>query len=331
MQRALDKVTTAKSFDLIQVEDNVMANYRLRTLSPRVLTEHEVRALEPDEFDVRLLPLGDNSLISRVGLLRKIVSYAERRRWQQYQPAIWKLFDRIQVFTNRDASIIRSMAPQLAGRVRLNPFGVRIPPEADHSNEKPDSLIFIGMFMHPANVDAALWIANEIMPLLRRQRPGIRLRLVGGHAPASVRALAADDIAVTGYVPAVRPLLEEAALVLAPVRVGGGMRMKVLEAMAMGKAVVTTPLGAEGLTFDQNELPLGIGSDAGSIATIAASLLGSDQARRDLGSRARAFVTQRHTWSAYIQRLEASYAELHAWTTTQTDAAPSRLSQAPKS
>jgi len=312
MQRLLDRLLREKSFDVVHVEDNAMANYRLQTATPRVLTQHDVRAPAPDEFDVRLLPLGNHETLFKVRWIRHSLNEAERRRWEKYQPSAWRRFDRIQVFTERDAEIIRSMATALAGRVRVNPFGVTPPAEVDGNREERDTVIFVGMFLHPANIDAALWITNEIMPLLRRQRPGIRLIIVGGQPPESVRALASEDIMVTGYVPAVQPFLERAAVVLAPLRVGGGMRMKVLEAMAMGKAVVTTPRGAEGLAFYRSQPPLVISRDAEGIASITSTLLASEGARRALGRRARAFVLEHHSWPAFVQRLEAMYAELQS-------------------
>jgi glycosyltransferase involved in cell wall biosynthesis len=194
--------------------------------------------------------------------------------------------------------------------VRINPFGIDIPEKAIPSLEEPGTVVFVGGFNHFPNVDAALWLGNEIVPLLRRLRKGIRLIIVGDNPPAALRAMACDDIMVTGRVPSVKPYLDRAAVVLAPVRRGGGMRVKVLNAMAMGKAVVTTPLGAEGLIGPRNDLPIAIGETAEEIATATTSLLASPEHRRALGIRARAFVTEHHTWSAYAARLEAIYAEL---------------------
>lgn len=312
MQHLLDTLLAKEPFDLLQVEDNVMGDYRLRSHAPRVITEHDVRAPGPTEFDVRLLPLDNLGALWKFKSVRQFVSAAERRRWAQYQPTIWKRFDRVQVFTERDATVIRTMAPKLAGRVFVNPFGIDSPLEADRSQEQDDTVLFFGMFLHPANVDAVLWIAQEIMPLLRTARPGIRMMVVGGRAPESVRSLASDRIIVTGHVPSVRPYLERAAMVLVPVRVGGGMRMKVLEAMAAGKAVVTTPLGAEGLSFDRDRPPLAIAQDSQGIAAVTAELLQSPDRRRSLGSRAHAYVRQHHSWPAFIRRLEAIHAELQS-------------------
>jgi glycosyltransferase involved in cell wall biosynthesis len=300
MQRLLDQLLREQKFDLLQVEDNSMGNYCYRTQIPSVLTEHEVR----------YFPAGDREHRSTENWMRRRLSEAEQRRWQEYQPNVWRRFSRIQVFTPRDAATIGMIAPDVASRVRINPFGVDVPAEAHPNREQPDEVVFIGGFGHPPNVDAALWLCKEIMPRLRSLRPGIRLSIVGSYPTNAVRALARDDVIVTGRVPSVEPYLERAAVVLAPLRIGGGMRVKVLQAMGMGKAVVTTPLGAEGLTSDGEHPPLSIAETAEDIAVATARLLISCEDRHALGRRARAFVTERYSWSGYRERLEAVYQEL---------------------
>ena len=300
MQRLLDRLGDERAFDLIQVEDNAMASYRYPSDIPRVLTEHEVRVPSP---------AGDTGQgLARIS--RGVLRTAEWRRWRAYQRAVWRRFDRIQVFTPRDAHAVHIIAPEVTDRVRVNPFGVCVPAEPDLSREEAESVVFVGGFVHRPNVDAALWLGYEILPLLRTRRPGIRLFIVGDQPPEAVRALAGDDIVVTGRVPAVEPFLERAAVVLAPVRLGGGMRMKVLQAMALGKAVVTTPLGAEGLAPGSGSIPLQIGHDAVELADATLELLAAPEARLALGRRARAFVAEHLSWMSYGRRLEAIYAEL---------------------
>ena len=123
-------------------------------------------------------------------------------------------------------------------------------------------------------------------------------------------ALACSDIVVTGAVPKIEPILEQAAVVLAPLRIGSGMRMKVLYALAMGKAVVTTSRGAEGLAIDGLQPPLVVADDAQEIAIAAANLLCSVEHRRALGNEARLFAQEYYSPQAYARRLEAIYAEL---------------------
>jgi len=321
MQNLLDRLLATQAFDLVHVEDNALADYRYMTSVPRLLTEHDVRIPVDGEFDVAFLPIADHPLL-RIQLIHQAINAGEQRRWQRYQPAAWRRFDLIQVFTKRDAAAIAKIAPNVASRLRVNPFGAYPQPQANPALELSDSIIFVGMFLHPANVDAAIWLATEIMPLLRVRRPAVRLTIVGGNAPDSVLKLAADDISVLGFVPDVQAYIEQAAIVVAPLRIGGGMRMKVLQAMSLGKAVIATPLGAEGLSVDGTQPPVAISSEANGIARLVCDLLSSDEVRHDLGRRAREFVLEHFSWKAYGQRLEAIYGELKSMAHQKHEGSP---------
>jgi glycosyltransferase involved in cell wall biosynthesis len=113
-------------------------------------------------------------------------------------------------------------------------------------------------------------------------------------------------------VPEIEPWLERAALVLAPLRIGGGMRMKVLQAMAMGKAVVTTSRGAAGLAAGGQAPPLAVADDVEGMVAAAAALLADPAGRQALGRQARAHVTQHFSPQAHVRRLESIYARLLA-------------------
>jgi len=300
IQQILDDLLAQKRFDLIQVEDNAMGVYRYRTTLPIVFTEHEVRRRRP----IQWRKPDDQNWINWA------LSEINWQRWPRYHREVWKRFDRIQVFTTRDATRIRSMAPEVADRVCMNPFGIELPARSDPDIEQRDTVVFVGNFTHLPNVDAALWLGHEIMPRLRELCPAVRLSLVGIYPPQNVMALACSDIVVTGAVPKIEPILEQAAVVLAPLRIGSGMRMKVLYALAMGKAVVTTSRGAEGLAIDGLQPPLVVADDAQEIAIAAANLLCSVEHRRALGNEARLFAQEYYSPQAYARRLEAIYAEL---------------------
>jgi glycosyltransferase involved in cell wall biosynthesis len=293
LQPVLDRLLAERSFDVVAVEDNAAAVYRLRTSAPVVFTEHEVRRPRPLRLSARPADL---------------LSELDWRRWPRYHTSTWSAFDLIQVFTPRDAEGVRAVAPELADRVRVNPFGLELPdalPPADASSRE---LVFVGNFTHPPNVDAALWLGSEIMPALRAQGTGARLTVVGPWAPASVRALACGDIRVTGRVDEVRPYLEAAAVVLAPLRIGGGMRMKVLEALALGRPVVTTPRGAEGLEAAP-EGAFAVAETATGFTDVVRRLLAEPSARVEMGARARAYAVEEHSPAAYAARLERVYEE----------------------
>jgi len=285
LQTLIDELARKQRFDVLQIEDNAVGEYRYPEGVPTVFTEHEVR-----------VPATTGSL--------------EPSRWPGYQRRVWGRFDRLQVFTQRDAEAMQAMAPYVADRVRVNPFGVTVPPTAGAFPETQGEVVFTGGFYHAPNVDAAVWLGSEIFPALRRLCPDAHLTIVGVDPPPSVRALAGPAVTVTGRVPRVETFIERAAVVLAPLREGGGMRVKVLQALALGKAVVTTPLGAEGLAWGAAPAPLIVARDAFGIAQAAADLLADKAARDELGRRARSYVLEQHGWAAYVRRLEAIYAEL---------------------
>ena len=301
-QAALDRLVATRRFDVICVEDNSMAALRYPRDVPLVLTEHEVRPARPIDW----------SGLRQGQLLQWAFREADWRRWPRYQAAVWERFGRVQVFTAKDAERSAALAPRLAARVRVTPFGIALPAPAPAEREEPGAVLFVGNFTHPPNVDAAAWIVGEILPRLRTRVPRLRLRLVGADPPEAVRTLAGEDVEVTGTVPDVESYFARSALLLAPLRIGGGMRMKVLEAMARGKAVVTTGRGAAGLDAVGVQPPLILAEDAEGLADAAALLLGDESARRALGRRARDFVAEHFSADAYAARVEATCSELIA-------------------
>ncbi len=299
LQPVIDRLAATRSFDVVAVEDNPLAVLRFPAGTPAVLTEHEAVRAPAAEF--RASRLRERPM--------RALRAADWRRWDAFLPSAWAKFDLLQVYCDGDARAVVRQAPGLGGRVRVNPYGMELPPPCDPAGEQAGTILFTGTFAHLPNRDAARWLATEIMPAVRARRPEARLRLVGSSPPREVLDLHGPGVEVIADAPSVRPHLEAAALVIAPVRSGGGMRMKVLEAMAAGKAVVTTPLGAEGFDVLDPAPPLAIAEGADAIAAATAALLGDDGMRRDLGRGARDFARRRHTPGAWAARLEAVYEE----------------------
>jgi glycosyltransferase involved in cell wall biosynthesis len=299
IQRILDRLVAEVPFDVIAVEDSAMSVFRYPQGVPIVFTHHEV--LRPRAVDWRAGPPPN--------WLRWAFGELDWRRWAGFQRRAWSRFDLVQVFSRRDAETIAALAPELAPRVRVNPFGLVLPPPCDPAREVAGTVLFVGNFAHPPNCDAAIWLAREIMPALAIRSPAARLRIVGTSPPPEVRALAGPGVELVADAPSVLPHLEQAAVVLAPVRTGGGMRMKVLQAMAAGKAVVTTRRGSEGYTGFDEEPPLSIADSAEEIVAATAELLADEERRRRLGARAREFSERHHSPTAWARRLTGVYAE----------------------
>lgn len=299
VQPLLDRVTASRRFDLIAVEDSPMSALRFPAGVPAVLTEHE--AFRAAASDWRAQRPADRPAAA----LRRI----DWGRWGDFQAAAWQRFDLTQVFCPSDAEAIRARRPQLAPRLRVNPFGIALPEPPDPAGESPDTLLFVGNFTHLPNRDAALWLAREIMPAVWERQPGARLRIVGSAPPREVTALAGEGIEVIADAPSIEEHIAAAAVVMAPVRSGGGMRIKVLEALARGKAVVTTSRGAEGYMEFGPEPPLVVADDPGEIAAETAGLLADPARRREFGARAGEFAHRHYSPSAWGGRLEAVYEE----------------------
>ena len=146
------------------------------------------------------------------------------------------------------------------------------------------------------NADAALYFARDVLPLVQRECPDVRFHIVGAAPPAQVTALGSASVIVHGRVDDVRPHFKSAEVVVVPVRAGGGTRLKVLEAAASAKAIVTTPLGAEGLAFEDGR-DLLVADSAPAFAAAVVTLLRDPTRREALGASARAAVGP-YDWTA---------------------------------
>ena len=301
-QGTVDRLAAEREFDIVAVEDSALSVFRYPAGVATVYTHHEVLRPRPVQW--------------RPGPPRRWPGWAfgelDRRRWRRFQAEAWRGFDRVQVFSGRDAEAIAELAPDVAERVRIDPFGLVLPPAADPAREVPGTILFVGAFHHPPNRDAAEWLARGILPAVLERAPAARLRIVGSAMPPEVLGLAGPNVEMVADAPSVRPHTEAAAVVMAPVRTGGGMRMKVLQAMAAGKAVVTTPRGTEGYTGFGEEPPLAVGESTAEIAAATAVLLEDEASRRDLGARARAFAERHHSPEAWAERQTAVFEEARA-------------------
>jgi glycosyltransferase involved in cell wall biosynthesis len=149
------------------------------------------------------------------------------------------------------------------------------------------------------NIDAVTWFACDVLPLLRRRHPGLRFHIVGRSPSAAVQALAGPAVVVTGTVPDVRPYLQHAAVVVAPLRLARGIQNKVLEAMAMGRPVVAAAACAEAIDAEPGRELLAANDEHDYVRSIE-GLLDLPERAQALGAAGRACVVQRYTWAAHL-------------------------------
>ena len=284
--------------DLVQAELGVMGQYLAGLAGPTVLVEHDPGATAA--ADLAAWERGPR----RLG--RRVDAFA----WRRYERRVLAAADATVAFTEHDRVTLRALAPE-AQVERIAP-GVRLPAQpSDPVGTLPPRVLFLGSFIHPPNIDAAIRLARDIMPSVRARVPEAQLEIVGDAPPAAVRALAGDRVAVTGRVDDVRPHVDGAAVVAAPLRLGGGMRVKVLEALAAGKAIVATPRALAGLGLVPGTHALVADRDA-DLGVALAELLEDPERRRRIGAAAREWAEAHLGWEHAVAAYTGLYERLLA-------------------
>ena len=282
--------------DLVQLEFPVMGQYLTaleEVQAPRVLVDHDASVRDLRTWHGSFAPL---------------TRALDERAWRGFERRVLNQVQAAVVFTEADRMALERLGTST--QVVRIPLGSSISASPlDPAGREPLGVVFVGNFAHPPNSDAALWLASEIFPAVRALRPGARLTLVGRSPPPEIQALEGEGVVVTGEVADVTPYLEDAAVVAAPIRTGGGMRVKVLEALAAGKATVATPLAAAGLDVTSGE-QLEIAETAESFRDALAGLLDDEPRRRGLGQSARCWATEHLGWEASVAAYEELYASL---------------------
>lgn len=230
----------------------------------------------------------------------------QSRRMQAFERQECRRFDHVIAVSELDRDTFRDT--YAVSQVSSIPTGVDVDFFRPSSSAAiaPRELVFVGSMDWMPNVDAVAWFVTDILPLVRRHVPDASLSIVGRDPARTVRELAArvPGVTVTGTVPDVRPYLERCAVVVVPLRVGGGTRLKIFEAMAMEKAVVSTHIGAEGLPIaNGNELLLA--DDPRAFAGAVVSLLQDRAMARRLGEAAAMRVRRDFGWAAVSQQFAA--------------------------
>jgi polysaccharide biosynthesis protein PslH len=291
--------------DLIQVEFHIMGQYLSAVngyRSPRVLTEHEpgVQAAE----DLAQATPGP----------RRLLHSLDKHAWRRYERRLFAEVDATVVFTGRDQQLVAELAP--SARIERVPLQT-VPPARplDPVGKPPLSLLFVGNFVHPPNIDAAMRLVHRIFPGVQARFPEARLYIVGNQPPPELQQATNSQVYVTGYVPDIAPYLDRAAAVVVPLRMGGGMRVKILEAIAAGKAVVASSLALEGLDLVDGEQVLQAESDEEFRARIN-HLLAHPEERARLATNARRWACSHFNWNDSIDQYERLYADLLSTGTT---------------
>lgn len=302
MQNALNTICSEHHFDIVLFESVLVAGYQLPSEVKIVIDQHNI----------------EHELLERTheqekALLRKWYSWHESRLLKQGEIERCRKADVVLVTSEREYSALKNLLP--AQQFEVIPNGVDTTKFIQYvpAREIAHRIIFTGSMDYYPNINAVLYFARRSWPLIRSQIPGATWQIVGKDPPSEVKALAGlPGITVTGTVPDVTSYLASAEVAIAPLQIGSGTRLKILEALAMRKAVVSTSLGCEGLSVTSGK-HLIVADQAQVFAQAVIDLMQNAEKRKALGDAGRILVETEYSWekcgNQLLQVLETHFEE----------------------
>ena len=304
--RRILEIATEGKFDLVHADHLHMARYGHLVSDelgiPFAIREHNFESTIVQRFYQN----------QRNPLLRAY-GYLEYKKLARYEKNMCGKADLNVMITEEDQSRLRSM--DSAVKTVVVPAGVDIDffrPARSIPGDGPVpdlSILSVASMDWFPNVDAVLWFCDEVLPKILETHPSAVFQIVGRGVPDAVRAKASDNVKIIGFVDDVRDYMERALVMVVPLRIGGGMRLKILNALAMAKAVVSTPIGCEGIAVEDG-VNISVAEEGAEFATRVSELLSDAALREKMGGSGLAFVRESHTWPKLIADLESEYTRL---------------------
>ena len=300
MKQLVRRLTSERKFDIVQFEFASLAQYVTEARSgKKILHEH----------DVTFRP-AYRAYKHATSLLRRAVLFIEWCRWSAYERTMMRQFDRVLCVTEQDKMLLEKLSG--SNRISYFPRAVDMPGHVpEEQKRKPQTLLFVGTFSHRPNTDAALWLVREIFPLIAKRFPGSVLSIVGSDPPDELLAHSEHNpnIKVPGFVDDVAKYFQESSVFIAPLRFGGGVKVKILHAMALGIPVVTTRVGTEGIDgFEPGDAL--VGESASKLADCVCELFSDPSRASEVGKRGSEIVRRGYSWSSAVARLDKIYSDV---------------------
>jgi sugar transferase (PEP-CTERM/EpsH1 system associated) len=294
-------------FDFVQVEAIEMAQYGLAV--KEMSASHQPLVVF-DDINAEYL-LQRRAFEADVKHPRRwlgaLYSLIQWQKLERYEELTCRRLDRIVVVSEADARALQTLLPNLRCFVVPNGVDTSYFHPTGAEQESDTTLVFTGKMDFRPNVDAVLWFAQEVLPLIRREFPETEFNVVGRNPHPRLEAVRnAPGVRLEGYVSDIRPYVAQAAVYVVPLRVGGGTRLKVMEAMSMGKAIVSTSLGCEGIDV-AHEQELLMADDPAAFAHSVVDLMKDRNRRRELQTTARRVAEIEHDWRQITPLLERVY------------------------
>ncbi|MBI5215708.1 MAG: glycosyltransferase [Ignavibacteriae bacterium] len=298
MGQLIEKVTSEKQFDVVQFEFTHMGQYQQFVRSGRVVL---------DELDVTYRP-AYRLYKKQKQPFKKFFAYVEWCRWKKFELRLIQQCHHILTITEQDRLLLQWLSKN--NNISYFRRGVDIPVELTQKRI-PHTILFIGSFSHQPNVDAVRWLVHEIFPLVNRKFPDVVCTIIGKNPPQDVVNASEKNsgIKALGFVEDIRQYLHSCSVFVAPLRYGGGVKIKILEAMAHGIPVVTTKIGAEGIDGISSESVI-LGETPVKIASHICNLFDDPQRAETLARNAYENIVQHYSWEVVIERLEKIYGKI---------------------
>ncbi|MES1174360.1 MAG: glycosyltransferase [Myxococcales bacterium] len=302
-QRALRDMLQATQYDVVQFEFMQMAAFRFersaRVRPTFVLDEHNI------EYDILKRTAGASGAIPRL-----VYNSLNWRKLAREEHTAWQRFDGVALTSARDEALLRSESPRVPTAVIPNGVDLTAFSPATAPTD-PDMLLFFGAINYQPNHDGVVYFIDHVLPKIRRANPRVKFCILGPGARQEVHDRKGNGVEVLGMVDDVGPYIEKAAAIVVPLRVGGGTRLKIVEALAKGKAIVSTRLGAEGLDV-VHERHLLLADEPDDFADQVSRVLADAELARRLGNNGRELVERQYGWQSIVQRLLDFYGQLRA-------------------
>jgi polysaccharide biosynthesis protein PslH len=302
LQLTLDQVLRARRFDVVNLEFPYLGHYDLRQ-APRgqkrpslVVDSHEIAYDLARQF-------------ARAGgnLGRRLYAGANWRKLRREELRSYRDADGVYLCSATDERRLLDQVPGVRTTVIPNAADVEYyrPRQTDPPSDGR-TVVYFGLLSTVPNVDGVIHFAQNIWPRIAAAHPEARWKIIGGRPPPSLLALSGPRVELTGFVSDLRPHLAAAAVVIVPLRLGGGTRLKIIEAMAMGKAIVSTTLGAEGIEAVPGR-DLLIEDEPAAFGDAVGRLLAEPSLAARIGHSARQVVVERYAWRGAARALEGFY------------------------
>ena len=294
-RQAFHSLMETASFDLIHYEMFHTGQYRLQTNARSLLSLQNV-----DSHIWRRLRVQTSNP------LRKCLFWTQERAFRRYERTMSRSFDLVACASDVDRNLMGEICPNLTADVIPNGVDIELY-QPDHELEEETTLIYTGSMDWFPNEDAAIHFIEEILPTIQIKCPNLKFYVVGQFPMERLKRYGnRPGVVVTGRVDDIKPYIARATVYVVPLRIGGGTRLKILEALAMGKAVVSTSIGAEGLNLTAGD-EIMIADEPAKFADGVFQLMEDKSMRRELGENGRRRVETEYDWRRIGEKLQGLY------------------------